>query len=414
MPHDNVIEALKTAVAAEGTRPITIEAAIDPNSDHAHWMRSNQVEIAPKDKAAFIAALSDDPVFRYVDGKMCGDHLYGGCGMSLDKVASFMLAQVLDGGNPAEIVHGMAKVINANKETVVVVMTVYDVSVAEPVDLRTRGLSILPVNMLPASMPRAYALDQMPDPYGSRSLRQRHKAAITIDVQLDSVIFDPKVSNHKKWVLERLKRQEELMDIFHEACALLSFINLTPAVPHMIWSYFKNPYARFLNGDSWQTIFDGSQQVSTHEIKPGPTTIWFVKYFAIPDEIRSRRLKIPIQRLARTTKYYPNLDRAIDLGIALESLLIHDNDPKNELSYKVRTRGALLLGGDTETRINNAKLLSEAYNLRSEAVHRGRFRNPQNASKILNKAIHLCGELITAILNKKGIVDWDQITFGGQ
>lgn len=59
-------------------------------------------------------------------------------------------------------------------------------------------------------------------------------------------------------------------------------------------------------------------------------------------------------------------DVLTDLVAAIESLLVWDS---GELSYKVRVRGAALLGGDINERTIIAKDLKDAYALRSKVVH---------------------------------------------
>ena len=66
-------------------------------------------------------------------------------------------------------------------------------------------------------------------------------------------------------------------------------------------------------------------------------------------------------------------DISIDLGIALEALLLHEQNKKNrgELRFRLGLRGAWLVGSDGNERAEILKLLREVYDLRSIAVHSG-------------------------------------------
>jgi hypothetical protein len=68
-------------------------------------------------------------------------------------------------------------------------------------------------------------------------------------------------------------------------------------------------------------------------------------YFAWPSSDRERALRVPVNRLARAVRQRHNVDQAIDLGIALEALLLRDAG-RAELRHQLGLRGAWL-GGAT-------------------------------------------------------------------
>jgi Apea-like HEPN len=61
-----------------------------------------------------------------------------------------------------------------------------------------------------------------------------------------------------------------------------------------------------------------------------------------------------------------NKDKALDLGIAIESVLEVDQP---DVSYKVRQRGTLLLGGTSDEKKDTFEHLKELYKLRSKVAH---------------------------------------------
>jgi Apea-like HEPN len=91
------------------------------------------------------------------------------------------------------------------------------------------------------------------------------------------------------------------------------------------------------------------------------------------DEISRQRFRIPMDRLNKSVlEGIRFVDAAIELGVALESFYVPSKS-SDSLTHLVRTRAAKFLGGDTATRHKTADLLNDVYDLRSRAVHGGRF-----------------------------------------
>ncbi|MCH7686235.1 MAG: hypothetical protein IH899_06085 [Planctomycetes bacterium] len=84
-------------------------------------------------------------------------------------------------------------------------------------------------------------------------------------------------------------------------------------------------------------------------------------------------MRISLERLCQALRGGTLVDKAIDLGIALEVMLLHgiDNTYRGELKYRSSIRGAAFLGGNNQERLETFKHLTTAYDLRSKAVHSG-------------------------------------------
>ena len=63
----------------------------------------------------------------------------------------------------------------------------------------------------------------------------------------------------------------------------------------------------------------------------------------LPDA-RRKKLRVPLERLNRALGATSPIDCAIDLGIALEALLLGELAPNEQISLAFRLRGAWLLG----------------------------------------------------------------------
>ena len=92
-------------------------------------------------------------------------------------------------------------------------------------------------------------------------------------------------------------------------------------------------------------------------------------------------LRIPISRFNFAYDRRKPEDKLIDLIVALESLLVKENQ---ELSYRLSLRTSFLLGKNNKERKELFCLMKKAYNLRSKIVHGSKYKNEV---KINNKTI---------------------------
>jgi hypothetical protein len=91
------------------------------------------------------------------------------------------------------------------------------------------------------------------------------------------------------------------------------------------------------------------------------------------DNNQKIRLRLPIDRLNKSFLSAINpVTSAIELGIALESLFA-PTKLSDGISYAIRTRAAKWLGGTLGQRNETMKTLKNVYDLRSLAIHAGRF-----------------------------------------
>jgi hypothetical protein len=133
------------------------------------------------------------------------------------------------------------------------------------------------------------------------------------------------------------------------------------------------------------------------------------------------KLKVSFSRLNRAIRQTSNVDKAIDLGIALEALLVRDTLPNDPISFKLRLRGALLSGDDPAERYKADRLLNVLYDARSKAVHTGHVANDHklmgetlHAGEVLRQGTSLCANLLLAVMRRGSVPqDWVMALYGG-
>jgi hypothetical protein len=129
---------------------------------------------------------------------------------------------------------------------------------------------------------------------------------------------------------------------------------------------------------------------------------------------------VPLERLDRAIHRVDAVDRAIDLGIALEALLMHgsggghtDNSP---ISYRLSLRGAMYLEATHEARKLTFDLLRHVYGLRSTAIHEGHLKatvDKKLTNASLDDGIRKAAALILKIIDTGRMPDWEAVILHG-
>ena len=131
------------------------------------------------------------------------------------------------------------------------------------------------------------------------------------------------------------------------------------------------------------------------------------------------KLQIPIDRWIKSIAPESDVDKMIDLGIALEALYVTDGG--GDTTYKLAIRAARHLGKDKKDREDLLAKFKQIYKCRSKAVHAGHVdttvkfgKEKISMSKFITHAQDLCLRSIKKILDKGKFTDWDSLILGGE
>ena len=98
---------------------------------------------------------------------------------------------------------------------------------------------------------------------------------------------------------------------------------------------------------------------------------WMNLLEQVPKELRAT-LRVVLDRLNASKRRGNTVDRAIELGVAMEALLLRfSGEDRSELSFRLSTRAAWILGTSAESRRETYDLFRMLYDARSRAVHNG-------------------------------------------
>jgi hypothetical protein len=136
------------------------------------------------------------------------------------------------------------------------------------------------------------------------------------------------------------------------------------------------------------------------------------KFAALPKNVRAQLL-VSLNRLNEATRHSNPVDKALDLGIAFESLLLSDAAENQQLGLQLRLRGAWLLGTTGDERTALSKQFRDLYELRSAAAHRGAFTSKhKDIGTKLAIGQNLCASAIKKIILNGGYPEWDRLLVG--
>lgn len=136
-------------------------------------------------------------------------------------------------------------------------------------------------------------------------------------------------------------------------------------------------------------------------------------YRKIPEKQRLP-IDIALWRRSQAMNTWDDTNKAIDLGIALESVLTSPKT-REQLSLHIRLLGSKLISRDSNERSKIFLLLKCLYRIRSEAVHNGtvdktykiKNRGSVRTSEVLDEGIALLGRCIKEIIRRGGLTQDD-------
>lgn len=119
-------------------------------------------------------------------------------------------------------------------------------------------------------------------------------------------------------------------------------------------------------------------------------------------------MRTAIDRINNSWTWKSPAEQAIDLGIALEVLLLHDNSKdRGELRYRLSERGAKLLSQNGSEQLEYFRKLKTIYDLRSAAVHVGSIEDSEATREKLAEAKNFCARIANKIIKLGGFPNWE-------
>jgi hypothetical protein len=342
----------------------------------------------------------------------------GGMQIFPRRTGEYLIRRTLDYGSPDEAIAWLLRVLAMQNATGRVIEALWGVPVAEETEL-SANLSILPVTALKDG-PFKMLLQGHHQSVGDNILisplgMDNPRSVLAVRTEISRVITPIDASDLPpavpKVVSEAIEQQ--LQDITD----LLTIVGPRVVVSAAVTFEFDDPDLHYL-----ASLLSG-RRARFIEVMPIIPTFnlpvldsieareLVTLFREIPESLR-KKLRVALNRLNLAQRRFKLGDKAIDLAIVLESLL--GGDETNEVTHKVTTRAARLLGGANEQRLHNRDIVNATYGYRSKMVHNGVqpegmksiASNPMPASEILSAAVRVCVAVIKRIIRLRQIPDW--------
>lgn len=266
-------------------------------------------------------------------------------------------------GNVEEVIHHLEQFVVQNEVRMQRVCAVWGLHPDRPIQL-SDNLTLMPLAQLRLSDAR----DALLETDGSKHphVRQAKPRAAIVHEFIHRPLY--------------FRSQEEMAPFtwddkhfMSDLSLVLVLLNDSPVVPVAQW-YQTDHHIPMLGAScGWGGSFH--EPHITGEITPQlyDETLAFrlVNGFLKLSPSDRRRMTVALRRLNSAFLRQMLSDMALELGIALEALLSEADDPVDSMSYRLKTRAAVLLGGPIEEREKIAAQISRLYGLRSAAAHGG-------------------------------------------
>ncbi len=433
----------------------------EPTSADYILTKLHRVSIETSELCKFVNLLRETSWLAEYEGGVANYSPSGYVSISLDAIANWLLAQARM-RSPEECLEKLRRAFAENKSSVLEIVPIWGISPTQSIDLGD-DIKIVPIETLPPSklkdlltgtkrhrfsfdfaysFPRAGAAvvkETLHGPlYEPASSQPATKIRRQCELMLRAYMLPTQeerdgAMREIREMMDPLKTARESSSIYSEAAELIQVVALLcPRPLFALGQWYQRPIDLPIvgriygyGGPTYDHPFHipvEKQDYPVDEIKA-----LINAYRSLP-AITRNRLKTPLSRLnqgRRPMAHQPIEAAAVELGIAAEALLTQDRDHDAPISYLLRTRGTLLLGGSADERRDNYKHLRDLYNLRSEVAHHGEIvdytliphsasarENLERSAEKVKRGEALCIRMIRQIIDTGSFPNWDELALG--
>ncbi len=267
------------------------------------------------------------------------------------------------------------------------------------------------------TLPNSFADDGVHLPFGSTfqlgQFKMMGALKATIDCKVGTALCKPEeieLSPPKRtWDYGPLP-----LDPLAALCEALSLVCNCQVSPMLQWADCSEEVRAFglVLGSSWSasaqdTFFPaGNERMLEEHLKD----IRNLLVMRLASEGGRKGLDLAIRRWMGSKGRTNYEDQFIDLRIALEALYLPGTD--SELGFRLATRGAWHLGASYEERRKYQKILRDAYDRGSKAVHASGVESSEENRKLLADAQDLCRKGILKRLDEDEEPNWNELILG--
>lgn len=376
-----------------------LASKVDPNL--ARWANFSATTIEP-----FAATLALDPTLQALNDKWMHTPGGGGARISLATCAIYLIDRSIEVA-PAEIISDLLRF--AAEHTVIAreIRAVEGLKTQHVIELE-EGLSIVPGEQLVSAGPGALIFSEKNMP--SHGFGTPPYAAI-----VRAETFNVEITALPEGAMPPITTLRNYESLF--AAAMSAVVLASTGAPHFRQSF------TIVDSPGWPWMAAPSFGAS----EPFPVP---VPYSAPVDPERlivafkalrrfGNELDLAIGKLESSRRRVRLDERMVDLGTALEIVLMHGAENSGEIINKVATRAAWLIGGSGADRLATFKMARDLYSERSKAVHTGKLKTTRMPKLPWDQSPYaeydkLAADVIFAIADRGSWPDWTRLVLDAE
>lgn len=271
-----------------------------------------------------------------------------------------------------------------------------------------RNLRLVPTIEMQDSTEKERALSSMEYKIPGAGYRSSSSGAALVSHFKASKVFDPEGPGPSLNLTDRHTAIALLLNTLPDT-RCISVYQTSRSQEHCPFGSFGGSAGTFSTHDVAIQLPSFSAQIDAQKLRYLES-----RFFASSQKIQTLILRA-LERFALAKGRSENSDRALDLGIALEMVLL--SDMRNEGSFpgqwhvQFRSRGAWLIGNSYLDRKRFYKTLGEIYSARSQVAHTGTVAS--ELTEKFTEHVALAEMVFSKFITANQPIDWPKLILGG-
>lgn len=338
----------------------------------------------------------------------------GACGFDRKFVALLLLREAKKRGSATAAVTWLQKILNTQKGTGIVVCTMWGITIEDSFEL-PGGVRLIPFNRLPSSRHKDAFIKNFHTIHHSQLvipafMCQPPTSALTLEVEVNPFFCR---ADEEKNINSVLKYHQLFNDI--QLCMISSNLILIIRGPEWFQYADQDLDDALICSSKLQRYSEVTPiELNDHKEFDFHRASEFLKDFNRCQSKAQNKLRTAMDRLSQSMLRRSPADKALELAIALETLLV---DYPGEHTFKISLRAALLANKVKEDRIRIRAVIAAMYNIRSTLMHTGTAKEKYTvrgfgslpAEKIIEEATIITSQVIQNIVSQGDTPDWNSI-----
>ncbi len=390
-----------------------LEAGIttEPTPSHLGSRPACRDESIQRQLTQFLSGTGDLTCF---DRTMFSFGFWGAVRISREVLAMHLLHRASKVG-PNQTAAELQRFLDLDHTPAYAVLAVRGIETTQETDI-TDDIRLIPYDAVPQSLSKdmadsiAAASEQAPFMAPQRGESLRPKAALVKQIRIS-----PKTCDATD---DRVSPDE--MSMLRQVCSVLTLVGRSTPMAFCSWVDIEEwvPCRDLLSCGVGGTLV-ATESLPLHKMTDDDCSdaSMLSKQFLRLEHRDQETLLTSLDRLNRSKRRFNAIDKAIDLGIAMEILLLHDRSKHDQIAFPFRLRGAWLLAKSAKERIKIERTLNSIYDCRCQAVHSGKCEAPtreESLPRLFERGQDLCAEVARCILRRGVFPDWHKLVLGGE